>query len=227
MLEETLTELQQSAVTRLNSATTPEELEQIRVEALGRKGTLSNISKEMGRIPAEDRARIGKLLNQARESLEAALERRKQQFAAAALRSRLDAEWVDLTLPAPGPRPGSALSRKAQMFTSPWSAPTNWCELPWNGRSCWRTRCIVDDLLARVTGSMPDSTGAASRSPTRACARAPHTGVRGSIFIPSASGSSGYRAQLRYHASCSASWNASRSTLVHSESRVGLVALIT
>jgi phenylalanyl-tRNA synthetase alpha chain len=107
MLEETLTELQQSAVTRLNSATTPEELEQIRVEALGRKGTLSNISKEMGRIPAEDRARIGKLLNQARESLEAALERRKQQFAAAALRSRLDAEWVDLTLPAPGPRPGS------------------------------------------------------------------------------------------------------------------------
>jgi phenylalanyl-tRNA synthetase alpha chain len=107
MLEETLTELQQSAVTRLNSATTPEELEQIRVEALGRKGTLSNISKEMGRIPAEDRARIGKLLNQARESLEAALERRKQQFAATALRSRLDAEWVDLTLPAPGPRPGS------------------------------------------------------------------------------------------------------------------------
>jgi phenylalanyl-tRNA synthetase alpha chain len=107
MLEETLTELQQSAVARLNSATTPEELEQIRVEALGRKGTLANISKEMGRIPAEDRARIGKLLNQVRESLEAALERRKQQFAAAALRSRLDAEWVDLTLPAPGPRPGS------------------------------------------------------------------------------------------------------------------------
>jgi phenylalanyl-tRNA synthetase alpha chain len=107
MLEETLTELQQSAVARLNSATTPEELEQIRVEVLGRKGTVSNISKEMGRIPLEDRARIGKLLNQARETVEAALERRTQQFAAAALRSRLDAEWVDLTLPAPGPRPGS------------------------------------------------------------------------------------------------------------------------
>ena len=77
------------------------------MEALGRKGTLAQISKEMGRLAPEDRARAGKLLNAAKEAVEAAIEAKKRQFEQAALRARLDAEWVDLTLPAPGPRPGS------------------------------------------------------------------------------------------------------------------------
>jgi phenylalanyl-tRNA synthetase alpha chain len=107
MLEQRLSELHSSALERVAAAASPEQLEAVRVEALGRKGTLAQISKEMGRLAPEDRARAGKLLNAAKEAVEAAVEAKKRQFEQAALAARLDAEWVDLTLPAPGPRPGS------------------------------------------------------------------------------------------------------------------------
>jgi phenylalanyl-tRNA synthetase alpha chain len=106
-LENTLNEMEAGARARIESAGGPDELEPVRVEVLGRKGTLAQISKQMGRLAPEERARIGKLLNSVKESLEAALEARKKLFEQQAIAARLDAEWVDLTLPAPGPRPGS------------------------------------------------------------------------------------------------------------------------
>ncbi|MFN3325064.1 MAG: phenylalanine--tRNA ligase subunit alpha [Bryobacteraceae bacterium] len=107
MLEATLSELESSALARIHAARAPEELEPVRVEVLGRKGTLAQISKEMGRLTPEERARVGKLLNAVKQAVEGAIEHRKGEFDEAALRVRLEAEWVDLTLPAPGPRPGS------------------------------------------------------------------------------------------------------------------------
>jgi phenylalanyl-tRNA synthetase alpha chain len=106
-LESTLTELEARAKERIANAAAPEELETVRVEVLGRKGTLAQISKQLGKLPPEERARAGRLLNSAKESLETALDARKTEFEKRALDARLDAEWIDLTLPAPGPRPGS------------------------------------------------------------------------------------------------------------------------
>jgi phenylalanyl-tRNA synthetase alpha chain len=91
---------------RIAAASNAAEVEAERVEALGRKGWLSQFGKEMGKLAPEERARIGKLVNGARQSLEAALEARQREFAGAALRARLEGEWVDVTLPAPGPRRG-------------------------------------------------------------------------------------------------------------------------
>jgi phenylalanyl-tRNA synthetase alpha chain len=107
MLEGKLEELSQGAKRRVLAAATAGELEAVRVEILGRKGTLAAVSKDLGKLSPEERARAGKLLNAAKQSLEAAIEERQHAFAAAALQARLDAEWMDLTLPAPGPRPGS------------------------------------------------------------------------------------------------------------------------
>lgn len=107
LLEATLSDLQAGSCARIAAATAAEELEAVRVEVLGRKGTLNQISKQMGKLAPEDRARVGKLLNAAKEAIEAALDARKKEFDRQALAVRLDAEWVDLTLPAPGPRPGS------------------------------------------------------------------------------------------------------------------------
>jgi phenylalanyl-tRNA synthetase alpha chain len=90
----------------IENAATLEELEFVRVDNLGRKGILTLIGKEMGKLPPEERAPVGKLLNGARQKLEAALEARKKAFDEAALRARLDSEWIDLTLPAPGARRG-------------------------------------------------------------------------------------------------------------------------
>src|SRR6476646_4119098 len=106
MLESQLSELQSGSLARIASAATAEELEQVRIDVLGRKGSLAQISKEMGKIPPVERARAGKLLNAAKQAVDAALEARQQQFADSALRARLDAEWLDLTLPPPPPRRG-------------------------------------------------------------------------------------------------------------------------
>ena len=106
MIDDSIQELESRSLARIASAQTPEELEAVRVEALGRKGTLAEIGKGMGKLAAEDRARVGKLLNSARAKIEESLEQRKRQFDELKLRARLDAEWLDLTLPAPGPRRG-------------------------------------------------------------------------------------------------------------------------
>ena len=90
MLETQLAGLQTDTMGRIESAATPSDLELIRVEVLGRKGTLAAISKDMGKIAAEERARIGKLLNEAKSVLEAALNARQEQFAALALSERLE-----------------------------------------------------------------------------------------------------------------------------------------
>jgi len=107
MLEKRIGEIQADALRRIGAAKLDEELDAVRVEALGRKGTLAQISKEMGKLAPEERAAAGKLLNAAKQALEEAFERRKREFDQAALSQRLDAEWIDLTLPAPGPRAGS------------------------------------------------------------------------------------------------------------------------
>jgi phenylalanyl-tRNA synthetase alpha chain len=95
------------ALARIQSAATAEELEAVRVEVLGRKGVLTQLSKDMGKLPAEERARRGKFINTAKQALEEAWERRKSEFERAALAKRLDAEWLDLTVPATGVTPGS------------------------------------------------------------------------------------------------------------------------
>jgi phenylalanyl-tRNA synthetase alpha chain len=107
MLEARLAELGASALAGIRAAGSPEDLELVRVDVLGRKGTLAQISKEMGKVAPAQRGAVGKRLNAVKQEIEAALELKASQFAQAALRARLDSEWIDLTLPAPGPRPGS------------------------------------------------------------------------------------------------------------------------
>jgi len=107
VLAERIAEIEARAQERIAQAATPEELEAARVEALGRKGALAGLSKEFGKLQPSERAEGGKALNAAKETLEAAFASRKCAFEDAELRKRLDAEWIDLTLPAAGPKPGS------------------------------------------------------------------------------------------------------------------------
>jgi phenylalanyl-tRNA synthetase alpha chain len=105
MLE--LQTLSDDALRRIEAAGTPEALEEVRVEVLGRKGKLAEISKGMGKLPPPERVETGKQLNLLKQKLESELEAKKSAFDAAALSKRLDSEWLDITLPAPGVRPGS------------------------------------------------------------------------------------------------------------------------
>ena len=100
-------ELLDSALARIESAASAEELEAVRVEVLGRKGVLQALSKDMGKLTPEERAVRGKFINTAKQVLETAYESCKAVFENAALARRLESEWLDLTVPSPGPRPGS------------------------------------------------------------------------------------------------------------------------
>jgi phenylalanyl-tRNA synthetase alpha chain len=107
MLEKQISELQAAAGARLAAPRSPEDLESVRVDVLGRKGALALISKDMGKLAPEERARAGKLLNQVKNDLESLILAAQNKFSAQTMAARLNAEWIDVTLPAPGPRPGS------------------------------------------------------------------------------------------------------------------------
>lgn len=106
-LAATLQELKDSALARIAQAATLEELEAIRVEAVGRKGVLANAGKDMAKVAKQERAAMGQLLNAVKTAIESALDAKTTSFASAALNARLESEWVDLTLPAPGVKPGA------------------------------------------------------------------------------------------------------------------------
>jgi phenylalanyl-tRNA synthetase alpha chain len=107
-MEQQLAELKASALARIAAVSTPAELETIRIEVAGRKGSaLADISKGMGKLSPDERVKVGKLLNETKTAVESALDARKAAFDRAALDARLESEWLDITLPAPGIRPGA------------------------------------------------------------------------------------------------------------------------
>lgn len=106
-MEASLREMEVSAKGQIEACNSPEALEEVRVEVLGRKGKLAQLSKNMGALSHEQRGSVGKLLNQVKGVLETAFDTQNQRFAAAAMQARLEREWVDLTLPSKGPRRGS------------------------------------------------------------------------------------------------------------------------
>ena len=100
-------DLVDGALGRINSAATAADLEAVRVDVLGRKGVLSQLSKDMGKLTPDERVARGKFINAAKLALEGAWETLKNRFESEALAARLNSEWLDLTVPAPGVRPGA------------------------------------------------------------------------------------------------------------------------
>ena len=74
-------------------------LEDLRLAALGKKGEVALLMRELGKMSAEERQTTGKALNELKDELDAALRARKVSLADAALEERLRAEWLDVTLP--------------------------------------------------------------------------------------------------------------------------------
>ena len=80
MLESQLEELRRATLAAFASAASAQDLEEARVEALGRKGALAQITREFGKLAPEERARLGKLLNSVKQDLEAEYERKNRWF---------------------------------------------------------------------------------------------------------------------------------------------------
>ena len=74
-------------------------LEDLRVQAVGKKGEISLRMRELGRMTAEERQVAGPALNALKDEINAALAAKKAALADAALDERLRTEWLDVTLP--------------------------------------------------------------------------------------------------------------------------------
>jgi len=74
-------------------------LDQIRVEYMGKKGSLTLFLKQLGNLPAEERPKVGQAVNDAKQAVQAAINDRRAALEAEALNAKLAAEKVDVTLP--------------------------------------------------------------------------------------------------------------------------------
>ncbi|NMA72390.1 MAG: phenylalanine--tRNA ligase subunit alpha [Firmicutes bacterium] len=91
--------VQEEALEQVARAQSLPELEQVRVAYLGRKGKLTQLLRQMGELPPEERPRRGAQVNEAKRRVEEALEARRRELAQAEEERRLAAERLDVTLP--------------------------------------------------------------------------------------------------------------------------------
>ena len=98
-MKEQLEQIKANALTALEAAATPAALEELRVKLLGKKGELTAVLKQMGKLSAEERPVMGQLANSVRASIEQELEKRKADIHAAALEAKLASEAIDVTIP--------------------------------------------------------------------------------------------------------------------------------
>ena len=76
-MKQQLESIRQAALAALEKAGTPAELEELRVKLLGKKGELTAVLKQMGKLSAEERPVMGQLANNVRAAIEERLEQRK------------------------------------------------------------------------------------------------------------------------------------------------------
>ena len=98
-MKEQLELIKQNALTALEAAASPADLEEIRVKVLGKKGELTAVLKQMGKLSAEERPVMGQMANAVRAEIEEKLEQRKVSIHAAVLEAKLASESIDVTIP--------------------------------------------------------------------------------------------------------------------------------
>ena len=92
-------DLRDKYLAAIADAADEDALEAVRLAALGKKGEISLKMRELGRMSAEERQEAGPRLNALKDEINAALAAKKAALADAALEARLQAEWLDVTLP--------------------------------------------------------------------------------------------------------------------------------
>jgi phenylalanyl-tRNA synthetase alpha chain len=98
-MNDSLEALQGEVLDRIQQSSSEAEIEQLRVEVLGRKGKLTLLLRGLKDLPAEERPRAGERLNELRREIEARLEERLENVKAQSTAQALKDERIDITLP--------------------------------------------------------------------------------------------------------------------------------
>ena len=98
-MKEQLANIRAQALSAFESAQDLAALDELRVKYLGKKGELTAVLKQMGKLSAEERPAMGQLANEVRAALESAIEEASKKLEAKALEQRLRDEALDVTVP--------------------------------------------------------------------------------------------------------------------------------
>lgn len=99
-MKEKLAKIKEAAIKQIESSQTLEQLNEVRVSQLGKKGALTEILKSMKDVAPEDRPKVGQLVNETRAEIEKVLEESKEKMEALVRDAKIKAETIDVTLPA-------------------------------------------------------------------------------------------------------------------------------
>ncbi len=105
-MKEVLEKIKEEAVRRIAESTDSDKLNEIRVAYLGKKGELTALMKTLKDVAAEERPKIGQMVNDTRSAIEEMLDQARKKVEAAAMSERLSKETIDVTLPAKRSRMG-------------------------------------------------------------------------------------------------------------------------
>ena len=98
-MKEKLEMIRQKAMDIIPACSDIKELEELKVQFLGKKGEITAILKQMGTLSAEERPVIGQIANEIRNDIDVAISDMIQNLKSAALDARMNSESIDVTLP--------------------------------------------------------------------------------------------------------------------------------
>ncbi len=98
-MKEQLEKILNDAMSQIDASDKIEKLNDIKVAFLGKKGELTSVLKSMKDVAAEERPKIGQMVNDARKEIEGKLDEKKTKFEKALLAEKLASETIDVTLP--------------------------------------------------------------------------------------------------------------------------------
>lgn len=99
-MKDKLQKIKEEAFKQISDSDALEKLNEVRVAFLGKKGELTAVLKSMKDVPADEKPKVGQLVNDTRQAIEALLEETKSKLEKAALNMKLQNEGIDVTLPA-------------------------------------------------------------------------------------------------------------------------------
>ncbi|MFI3210016.1 MAG: phenylalanine--tRNA ligase subunit alpha [Peptostreptococcaceae bacterium] len=99
-MQEKLLNLQTVALEEVNKCLDIQEVENLRIKYLGKKGEITSILKEMGKLSQDERPVIGKVANEVREAIEESISSKKDELKTIEKNKKLLEEVIDVTMPA-------------------------------------------------------------------------------------------------------------------------------
>ncbi|MBO1004528.1 phenylalanine--tRNA ligase subunit alpha [Pseudogracilibacillus auburnensis] len=98
-MQEQLQRLEKEAVEKVSQTENVKDLQEVQVAYLGRKGSITEVLRGMGKLSKEERPVIGELANKVRAAIQEAIDEKKELLEQAELEKQLEKETIDVTLP--------------------------------------------------------------------------------------------------------------------------------